>query len=133
MTRHYASINGSEASSSHLGRSDRREHQIFCQFFTFFLPKTISSQTKAFCYKLTRLSHHFFHVQTDTDINSLKKIMLHNAASSKINSLEKHFLNGLRIQQQCKLNLFAENQEFEQAGVLVLTPISCIRSVPFML
>lgn len=73
------------------------EHQIFCQFLSFFLSKTISSPTEAFCYKLTRLSHPFSPMQTDTDVNSLKKII----ASSKIN--KNHFL---RI-QQCKLNLFA--------------------------
>lgn len=100
--------------SPHLGRSGRREHQIFCQFLSFFLLKTISSQTETFCYKLTRWSHHFFPAQTDTDVNSLKKIMVHNAASSKINfigkKIQKHFLNALGIRQQCKLNLFAENQ-----------------------
>lgn len=53
---------------------------------SFFLSKTISSQTQAFSNKLTRLSHPFFTMHTDTDVNSLKKIMLHSAAPSQKNT-----------------------------------------------
>lgn len=90
---------------------------------SFFLSKTISSQTEAFSYKLTRLSHPFFLMQTDTDVNSLKKIILHNAVSTKI---KKHFLDKLRIQLQCKLNLYSDigfNARFLHSRSLCITRI----------